>query len=172
MQKVWFSWPFFYFSLWCSDLPGSHNAELQIWTHTHDGQSLKRQWPWLYPNNLALGLKSEIFRVIFNLWPYACLSPFLVKAKPPFAKDPISLILFCGFKGRKEFHLVWNYSSLQVKMLLCVPWSTRAKDNRRSQPKTLKCLHQLQPLCLGSGLIREWTLLMYLCVWASSTRKA
>lgn len=34
-------------------------------------------------------------------------------------------------------------------MLLCVPWSTRAKDNTRNQPKTLKCLHQSWPLCLG-----------------------
>ena len=34
-------------------------------------------------------------------------------------------------------------------MLLCVPWSTRAKDNIRNQPKTLKCLHHSWLLCLG-----------------------
>lgn len=55
--------------------------------------------------------------------------------------------------------------------MMCVPGSTRAKDNIKNQPMTLKRLHQLWPLCLGSVLISEPALLRDLCVWACVPRE-
>lgn len=56
-------------------------------------------------------------------------------------------------------------------MWLCVPGFTRAKDNIKSQPMTLKRLYQLWPLCLGSALISDPALLRDLCVWACVPRE-
>lgn len=56
-------------------------------------------------------------------------------------------------------------------MSLCVPGSTGAKDNIKNQPTTLKRLHQLWPLCLGSVLINEPGLLRDLCVGACVPRE-
>lgn len=56
-------------------------------------------------------------------------------------------------------------------MWLCVPGFTRAKDNIKSQPMTLKRLYQLRPLCLGSALISDPALLRDLCVWACVPRE-
>lgn len=52
-----------------------------------------------------------------------------------------------------------------------MPGSTRAKDNIKNQPTTLKRLHQLWPLCLGSVLISEPAGLRDLCVWACVPRE-
>lgn len=52
-----------------------------------------------------------------------------------------------------------------------MPGSSRAKDHIKSQPTTLKRLHQLWSLCLGSALISEAALLRDLCVWACVPRE-